>query len=61
VARVIEIVRSGGHVARTLAEVHERIASAREAMTALPDGDVTKVFRRLADYLVERVEAALGG
>jgi heptaprenyl diphosphate synthase len=61
VARVIEIVRSGGHVERTLAEVNERIASAREAMASLPDGDVTKVFRRLADYLVERVDAALGG
>jgi heptaprenyl diphosphate synthase len=60
VNRVIEIVRMGGYVERTLAEVDERIAAARDAMAALPDGDVTKVFRRLADFLIERVNAALG-
>ena len=59
VGRVIEIVRAGGHVDRTLAEVHDRIAAARAAMAALGDGRVTKVFRGLADYLTERVDAAL--
>lgn len=61
VSRVIEIVRSGGHVDRALAEVHGRIAEARAAMASLPEGQVTAVFRRLADYLVTRVEAALAG
>ena len=59
VRRVIHLVRDGGHVDRVLAEVDDRIAAARAAMAALPDGDVTKVFQRLADFLVDRVSAAL--
>ena len=29
-------------------------------MAALPDQDVTAVFRSLADFLVDRVDAAMG-
>ncbi|NQV05024.1 polyprenyl synthetase family protein, partial [bacterium] len=60
VSRVIEIVREGGHVQTVLDEVHDRIDAARNAMAALPSEDVTKVFRSLADYLIDRVDAAMG-
>jgi heptaprenyl diphosphate synthase len=60
VARVIELVRAGGHVEQALAEVDRRIAAARAAMADLPDGAIPDVFRRLGDYLVERVETARG-
>ena len=61
VQQVIELVRSGGHVEQALAEVDRRIEVARAAMAALPDDDITGVFRRLGDYLVKRVETARGG
>ncbi len=58
VEQVIELVRRGGHVERALAEVDRRMAAAADAMTALPDSDITRVFLRLGDYLIDRVDAA---
>ncbi|MDX1689593.1 MAG: polyprenyl synthetase family protein [Acidimicrobiia bacterium] len=58
VARVLEIVRSGDHVARALAEVDRRMRAASDAIDALPSTDITKVFKRLGDYLVDRVDQA---
>jgi len=60
VERVIEIVRDGGFVAATLAEAARRIDASIEAVGALPDSDVTKVFTGLGEYLVDRVAAARG-
>jgi heptaprenyl diphosphate synthase len=60
VEQVIAIVRSGGHVERALDEVGRRIEAARAAMAELPQNDVTGIFNRLGDYLVERVEDARG-
>ena len=58
VERVIDIVRGGDNVARALAEVDRRMDTAAAAIGALPSTDITKVFRRLGDYLVERVDTA---
>ncbi len=58
---VIALVRSGGHVERALDEVDRRIEVARAAMATLPDSDVIKIFHRLGEYLVERVEDAREG
>ena len=58
VQQVIDLVRSGGHVDQALAEVDRRIAAARAAVESLPEGEITRVFRGLGDYLVERVETA---
>ena len=60
VQQVIEIVRSGGHLERVLDETERRIAAADEAIAGLPAGEVTKVLRRLGEFLLERVEAARG-
>ncbi len=60
VERVIEIVRDGGFVEATLAEADRRIEAAADAVGSLPDGDVTKVFTGLSEYLVGRVAAARG-
>jgi len=58
--QVIAAVRGGGHVDRALDEVNRRIAVARAAMAELPDSEVTAVFHRLGNYLVDRVEEARG-
>jgi len=58
VERVIEIIRSGGHVAAALEEADRRIAAAGAAVATMPSGEVTGVFTRLGEYLVERVGAA---
>jgi heptaprenyl diphosphate synthase len=59
VARVIDLVRTGGHVDRVLAEVADRIDAARAAVSDLPGRGMVEVFRGLADYLTDRVAAAL--
>ena len=56
--RILEIVRSYDHVERVLAETEGRIAKAADAMAPIGDSDVTKVFRSLGEYLVERVAVA---
>ena len=58
VATVIDLVRRGGHLESALAEVDRRTAAAGAAVTALPAGEVTDVFRALGDYLIERVDQA---
>ncbi len=60
VERVIELVRSGGHVETALDEVEARLLSAHNAVAELPDGEVTKVLTSLGDYLMDRVRAARG-
>ena len=61
VERVIGLLRSGGHITSALAEADRRIAAATTAVAALPHGEVTKVFTRLGQYLVERVAVARRG
>jgi heptaprenyl diphosphate synthase len=61
VEQVIGILRSGGHVAATLAEADRRIEAAGTAVAAMPQGEVTKVFTRLGEYLVQRVAVARRG
>jgi heptaprenyl diphosphate synthase len=59
VERVLALVREGGHVERALSETRDRIARAEAAVADLPEREVTKVFRRLGEYLVDRVDAAV--
>jgi heptaprenyl diphosphate synthase len=58
VEQVIDLVRSGGHAERAFAETRAHIAAADEAISSLPETDITKVFRGLGGYLLDRVEAA---
>jgi heptaprenyl diphosphate synthase len=58
VATVIDLVRSGGHIEAAIAETEAHLEAAASAIDGLPDGDVTKVFRSLADYLVDRTALA---
>lgn len=58
VAEVIELVRGGGFVDRTLEAALARVASARSALGVLPDSDIREVLSSLGDYLVSRVEIA---
>lgn len=61
VEEMIDLVRRGGHLDRVLDETMAHIAAAEEAISALPDSDVTKVLRTLGEYLVQRVDAARQG
>jgi hypothetical protein len=58
VERVIEIVRRGGHVDAALGEAERRMDASMEAVAALPQSEVTRVFTRLGEYLVDRVAVA---
>jgi heptaprenyl diphosphate synthase len=58
VDRVIEVVRSGGHVDRVIAAAVDRLSASEEAVDRLPDSKITGVLRDLGRYLLERVEAA---
>ena len=58
VERVIEIVRREGHVDAALGEAERRMDAATAAVAALPQSEVTRVFTRLGEYLVDRVAVA---
>ena len=58
VDRVIEVVRSGGHVDRVIAAAVDRLSASEKAVDRLPDSQITGVLRDLGRYLLERVEAA---
>jgi heptaprenyl diphosphate synthase len=58
VAEVIDLVRSGGYVDRALEEAASRVASAQQAITALPEGEAKDVLGRLGSFLLDRVTAA---
>ncbi len=54
---VIEIVRSGGHIERSIREAEKHITRADKA-AAMSDPSVTKILRSLGGYLVDRVGLA---
>lgn len=56
--QVIDIVRGGGHIERSLQEAEAHIALADEAATATGNPEVTKILRSLGAYLVDRVTLA---
>jgi len=58
VNEVIDLVRSGGHVAATLDECEQRLAVADEAIAVLPDGDPRAILQAMGRFLITRVEAA---
>jgi heptaprenyl diphosphate synthase len=58
VADVIEIVRSGGHVARALTGAAERVREAESRIAVLPDNEAKIVLKSLGAYLLDRVGAA---
>ena len=60
IAKVIEIVRTGGFVAESLAEARRRIAMADAALAALPEGEARRVLSAMGEFLVSRVDRAGG-
>jgi heptaprenyl diphosphate synthase len=57
VREVIEIVRSGGYVDRSLEAARTRLARATEALETLPEGHPRQILQTLGAYLLDRVEA----
>jgi heptaprenyl diphosphate synthase len=58
VEQVIDLVRTGGYIEEALEETRSRIRAADEAISGLPASEVTDVFSRLGEYLLDRVESA---
>ena len=58
VTRVIEIVRAGGHVERSLEECADRLAVANTAIAVLPDNEARQIMGQMGQFLVDRVHAA---
>lgn len=58
VTEVIDLVRSGGYVDRTLDECSERMAVAHTAIAVLPDSEARTIVERMGSFLVDRVVAA---
>jgi heptaprenyl diphosphate synthase len=57
IARVIDVVRSGGYVDRVLDEAKDRLAVSELAIERLPAGPMSEVLRGLGRFLLDRVEA----
>lgn len=60
VAEVIDLVRRGGYVDRTLEAAMARVHVARQALSILPPGHPRDVLSALGEFLVERVEKPTG-
>jgi heptaprenyl diphosphate synthase len=58
VERVIDIVRTGGHVEQALTETERHFALADEAARQLGTGPVGHILHSLGEYLVDRVTLA---
>jgi len=58
VDEVIEIVRSGGYIDRTLESATSRLDNADAALATLPEGESRDVLQTLGGFLLERVQAA---
>ncbi|MYB45719.1 MAG: polyprenyl synthetase family protein [Acidimicrobiia bacterium] len=55
VEEVIGLVKEGGYVHRVLDECRHRLARAAAATAGLPDIEARAVFRRMGEFLVDRV------
>ena len=58
VEQVIDLVRAGGYIEEALEETRSRIRAADAAISVLPSSEITAVFSRLGEFLMERVETA---
>lgn len=58
---VIGLVMEGGYVQRVLDECRRRLARAAAATAALPDIEARAVFRRMGEFLVDRVGSVRAG
>lgn len=58
VDEVIDIVRSGAYIEKTLGQTSNRLATAEDVLSGLPDGEAKETLNSLGRFLVERVEAA---
>ncbi|MGH8871553.1 MAG: polyprenyl synthetase family protein [Acidimicrobiia bacterium] len=58
VSDVIDIVRSGGHVDRSLSEAARRLEVASKALARVPEGRPKDILESLGAYLLGRVDAA---
>ena len=61
VREVIAIVRSNGHIDRSLADAAQRIEKAEAAISILPANDARQVLSHLGGFLLNQVEAARAG
>jgi len=55
VEEVVGLVREGGYVDVVIRECRDRLATAAEAIAHLPDPETRTIFRRIGDFLVDRV------
>lgn len=60
VEEVIDIVRSGGFVDRSLQDAITRLDAADRALNSVPDTEARRILQSLGSFLVERVESARG-
>jgi heptaprenyl diphosphate synthase len=58
VEEVIEIVRDGGYVDRTLQSALLRLDNAHQALSSLPDSEAKEILETLGGFLLARVETA---
>lgn len=58
VNEVIDLVRAGGFVDRTLEEAMKRLDKAESALDAAPDIEARTILKSLGGFLLERVETA---
>lgn len=58
IADVIDIVRGGGHIERSLREAEAHIVRAEAAAEAMRNSSVTEILRSLGKYLLDRVMLA---
>lgn len=55
---MIDIVRTGGHVDRSLVDATERIGAAEEAIAGLPDLPARSILTDMGEFLLRQVTAA---
>lgn len=58
VTEVIDLVRDGGYIEKTLESATHRLDIAKTALKQLPGGEPRAILETLGSYLVERVNAA---
>ena len=58
VSEVIQLVRNGGYVDRTLDECAARMRVATDAIAILPESEARSIIERMGTFLVDRVQHA---
>lgn len=58
VSEVIDLVRTGGFVDRTLEDAVQRLRNAEDALETVPDNEAREILSSLGAFLLDRVETA---